>query len=379
MQRLGIKNITHGGQRRTFFIFERATRKFPGDLQLWMQYLDYTRSVKAHKRLGKVFTQVLRLHPTKADLWAIAAKYAVQTEGELGAARSYLQRGLRFCPKDKPLWLEYCRLEMRYISKTAEQLLALGASRTLESQLKVATEVQGIKEGEMALLEQAKTIGSTAADSGDQSALNSMIATPVLNGAIPTAIFDSAMKEFGGDALLAEQFFDVVAEYGHLACCTTILKHVFDHLHRQVPATSSWAICSYKLALVGVETTSSKFPMALRLGLQRLRAAMGQQRRAKTKFQTAQKAAITLLPLVTDSTVDHEVQKVVRTVIKQMYKIMGADMTADVVAILQKQQKLADADYLLKLAIKQDTTNKKLHASFEQQKTLLEARMSLSN
>jgi U3 small nucleolar RNA-associated protein 6 len=372
LQRFGIKNFTHGGQRRTFFIFERATRKFPGDIQLWMQYLDYTRSVKAHKRLGKVFTAVLRLHPTKAELWVVAARYAIQTEGELGAARSYLQRGLRFCPRDKPLWIEYCRLEMRYIEKTAEHLFVLGASRPAEAMNSATSESSEQNAAGLALVEEAQNIGSTitAANPDDKMALDSMATTPVLSGAIPMAIFDSAMKEFDGDAVLAEQFFDTVAEFHHLTCCGTILKHIFQLLQRQVPATSNWALCSYKMPLVGIEPTSSKFPMALRHALQMLRAAMGQQRRAKTKYQTAQKAAIALLPLVTDDTVDHEVKKVVHTVLKQMYKVMGGDMTADVVGNLQAQDKLAEATYLLKLGLKQDAANKQLQARFEQQTAL---------
>jgi len=329
-----------------------------------MQYLDYTKSVKAHKRLGKVFTALLRLHPTKAELWSIAARYAVQTEGELGAARSYLQRGLRFCPKDKPLWLEYCHLEMRYIAKTSEQLFVLGATTPIEPQTLQLQDTSRQDATELTLVEEVSSARSAEASSDDKLALESMAATPVLGGAIPAAIFDSAMKDFDGDAALAEQFFDTVAEFHHLPCCLTILKHIFQFLQRQVPATSNWAVCSFKLPLVGIEPTSSKFPMALRHALQMLRAAMGQQRRAKTKYQTAEKASLVLLPLAIDEIVDHEVQKVVLTVLKQMNKVMGSDRTADVVGVLLQRGRLVEANYLLKLALKQEATNRQLQAKF---------------
>ena len=41
--------------RRIFYIFQRATRKFKGDLGLWVMYIEYMKREKARKLLGKVF------------------------------------------------------------------------------------------------------------------------------------------------------------------------------------------------------------------------------------------------------------------------------------------------------------------------------------
>ncbi|KAG5519911.1 hypothetical protein PMAC_000188 [Pneumocystis sp. 'macacae'] len=43
-----------GGVRRIFFIFERATKKFHGDIDLWFQYIHYAQHEKSTKVLGKI-------------------------------------------------------------------------------------------------------------------------------------------------------------------------------------------------------------------------------------------------------------------------------------------------------------------------------------
>src|SRR3954454_5830774 len=77
VRRLSLKAPAHNGQRRIFFILDRGTRKFPGDIGLWMQSIEYARKQKAHKKLSQIFTNVLRLHPTKPDLWIYAAQFAM--------------------------------------------------------------------------------------------------------------------------------------------------------------------------------------------------------------------------------------------------------------------------------------------------------------
>lgn len=81
VKRLGVKTTNHTGQRRIFFVLDRATRKFRGDIGLWMQYVAYARKQKSNKRVSQILTTVLRLHPTKAELWIYAANYALKRGG----------------------------------------------------------------------------------------------------------------------------------------------------------------------------------------------------------------------------------------------------------------------------------------------------------
>ena len=49
--------------RRIHFIYERATRKFRGDLDLWRRWLAYCRASKSNKQTSKTLTRALQLHP----------------------------------------------------------------------------------------------------------------------------------------------------------------------------------------------------------------------------------------------------------------------------------------------------------------------------
>ncbi|KAF2666705.1 hypothetical protein BT63DRAFT_427134 [Microthyrium microscopicum] len=368
IRRLGVKNFGYNGQRRTFFIFQRATRKHPGDLRLWMQYLDYTRSVRAHKRVGRILTDVLRLHPTEPSLWILAAKYSADDQGEFNAARSYFQRGLRFCPKEKQLWLEHCRLEMRYIAKTMDNIEGLGGNPRVAvsaTSSNGSTSQDGEAIGGNAEIDET----TTPAIRTDKTALETLATTPALTGAIPIAIFDAAMQEFEDDAEFAEQLFDLITGFSHLTCCSKILKHIVHVLGRQVPAPAEWAICSFKLPLVGIETDSPKFPMALRHSLQLLRATIVQQRKTKTRFSIAEKAALALLPLALDDTIDEELQQVISNVLKQTVKIMGSTKAGDLINTLQANKQLVEARMLLKFALKQDFSNQVLRSKYEELET----------
>ena len=128
--RLGVKmdpSTAHKGQRTVFFILDRGTKKFPGDMSLWMQYIDFCKGEGAHKKLSKVFTRLLRLKPTSWGTWVLAAKYYAETQGDMHTARSYLQRGLRFCPREGNLWKEYARFETLYLAKLAARKKLAGS------------------------------------------------------------------------------------------------------------------------------------------------------------------------------------------------------------------------------------------------------------
>src|ERR1700761_1573626 len=134
VKRLGIKSVAHNGKRRIFFVFDRGTRKHPGDIALWVEAIDFAKKQKAYKKLQEMFAQVLRLHPSKSDLWINAALYAVEENGDMTEARSYMQRGLRFCKRSRAMWLEYGRLEMSYIAKIHARRDVLGITASLPIQ-----------------------------------------------------------------------------------------------------------------------------------------------------------------------------------------------------------------------------------------------------
>jgi U3 small nucleolar RNA-associated protein 6 len=365
MQRLGVKNTGYHGPRRTFFIYERATRKFPGDIPLWIQYLDYAWNQKAHKRVGKILTTVLRLHPTNAELWIFAAKYAAERDDNPSAARGYFQRALRFCPKEKRIWIEYVRLEMMFISKIAKNLEDMGISSSESGSLAIS-QSQAMEGNTTDMIELPDDSEQIPMESLDTQALRHIATTPALSGDIPIAIFDAVMKEFDGDALLAEQIFDVIASFFQLTCTQRILKHIVQCLSRQVPATPSGAICAFKLPLVGIEPTSHKFPLALRHGLQLIRASIVQQQQNRDKrLLIAEKAAYIILPFAINKDIDDEIQTVIGSVLSQIVKILGSpEHVLNVVNFLQTKDRLIEADRLLRNSLQQFATSKRLQRKF---------------
>ena len=73
-----------------------------------------------------ILTDALRFHPPSADLWIYAAKYSLDDHADMSQARSYMQRGLRFCKSAKTLWIQYAKLELIYIAKLVARQQILG-------------------------------------------------------------------------------------------------------------------------------------------------------------------------------------------------------------------------------------------------------------
>ncbi|PYH43582.1 snoRNA-binding rRNA-processing protein UTP6 [Aspergillus saccharolyticus JOP 1030-1] len=273
VKRLGIKMAGHTGQRRIFFILDRATRKFHGDLGLWIQYIEYTRKQKAYKKLSNILTDALRLHPTNVDLWIYAAQYQVEEHADMTQSRSYMQRGLRFCKSSKKLWLTYAKLEMIYIAKLVARQRILGLDKPIKASKE---EPLDDMDGDMIRLPTitGEDINPSAENENDvdEAALETLNSTPALSGAIPLAIFETAMKNFSNDDRFGHEFYDMAAEFEDLPCLRKILEHVVDSLQKAKPDSPHTLICYIKLPTAGVHVTSPEFPRAFGTSFGRLTA-----------------------------------------------------------------------------------------------------------
>ncbi|MCJ1389008.1 U3 snoRNP protein [Xylographa bjoerkii] len=270
-KRMGQKVASHAGQKRISFILERATRKFHGDIGLWMQYLDYSKKQKAYKKVAQIFTSVLRLHPTKPELWIYAAKYVMEDQGDMTGARSYMQRGLRFCKQCKELWIEYARLELIYIAKIARRRVILGLDlHAYEQDSHSTLDDHGADHIALPAITAEDIYPSLSTDdSMNQNALRTLCKTPVLTGAIPIAIFDAAMEYFK-DVSLGERFYNVAIGF-NIGCIGRVSKHIADTLKSLDPNCPASISCFLRQPLVGVQTSSSEFPTILGFVLKQLR------------------------------------------------------------------------------------------------------------
>lgn len=275
VKRLGIRSAGFNGQRRIFFVLDRAVRKFHGDISLWVQYIEYARKQKAHKKLSMIFTDALRLHPTSTELWVYAAKHVLDDHGDMTQARSYMQRGLRFCKSSRAIWIQYAKLELIYIAKLVARQKILGLDE--ESQKPKQVEGPGLDDHDADMIAlpsiTAEDIDPTTGEDEevDQVALQNLNSTPALTGAIPLTIFDTASKNFNHDDRFDQEFFDMVWEFQDAPCLLKLLEHVLEIMQANKPTSPRTQICYIKLPTAGIPVTSAEFPRALGGSLARLR------------------------------------------------------------------------------------------------------------
>ncbi|KAF9889178.1 U3 snoRNP protein [Aspergillus nanangensis] len=273
VKRLGIRSAGYSGQRRIFFVLDRATRKFHGDIGLWVQYIEYAREQKSFRKLSTIFTDALRLHPANAELWAYAAQYALEDHADMTLARSYMQRGLRFCKSARSLWMQYAKLELIYITKLVARRRILGLDAPPEAP---RTAPEEALDGDADMIALPKITGedinpSTGdKDGNDEVALQNLDSTPALSGAIPLAIFDTAMKNFSQDDKFGHEFYDMVFEFEEVPCLRKILEHILEALQEAQPASPHTQICYIKLPTAGIQVASPEFPRALGASLVRM-------------------------------------------------------------------------------------------------------------
>ncbi|KAL8785919.1 MAG: hypothetical protein Q9213_003068 [Squamulea squamosa] len=276
-KRLGIKTTSYNGQRRIFFVLDRATRKFHGDTALWMLYLSFARKQKANKKVAQIITSMLRLQPTNPDLWLYAANYAWEERADVTEARGYMQRGLRFCSNSKGLWSEYLKLEMIYIAKISARRRILGLNSNSLQRVSIQDD-EGFGQDPITLPPTiSEEIGSefTLAESiHPMMTVGSDTSTQALAGAIPIAIFDAAMKKFPEDPKFGAQLFDCVAAFHEIGCTKRILQHMVHFLMIATSTDAAILKCFIHEPLVGVTAASTLLPQALAEVVDRFQLAM---------------------------------------------------------------------------------------------------------
>ncbi|KAK6169354.1 hypothetical protein SNE40_020425 [Patella caerulea] len=121
-KQLNLENVI---KERINKLFRMATYRFQEDLKLWMSHIAFCESKDDVVRVGKIFTRMLQVHNKKPEIWILAAKWEFENKNAENA-RATLQRGLRFNPDSKKLWLEYYRMELLYTDKMQKRKKILG-------------------------------------------------------------------------------------------------------------------------------------------------------------------------------------------------------------------------------------------------------------
>lgn len=361
IKRLGVR-YKGSGQRAIYAVYSRGTRKFSGDLALWMQYIEFARQDKAYKRLNEIITAVVRLHPTKAELWIYAAHYFMDSQADITNARSYMQRGLRFCKTSELMWLEYAKLETIYVAKIAGRRRILGLDQD-------RTRKQDDGDDMIALPEvTAEDVNPSLrkADGVDDVALQNLASAPVLTGAIPIAVFDSAMKQFDSAPALAEDFFSMFAEFDQVPCIQNILEHVLSHLESTSPKAVETYTCRARLGLFALHPISAMFPSALGKVLEQLSSAIGQHPEFTGRIsEVAVQQMVSFLLIDGAEDMDPAIQKVLHSRLRKYARLLdensgNGEAMARLVERLQHQGKKSHAQFLAQWSLKQWPANVQL-------------------
>ncbi|XP_021369780.1 U3 small nucleolar RNA-associated protein 6 homolog, partial [Mizuhopecten yessoensis] len=109
--------IDNAISQRIHKLFRLATYRFQEDVKLWLSHIHFSKTRKEKTTVSKLFTRMLQVHNRKSDLWISAAKWEFEENMNHENARHMLQKGLRFNPSSKQLWLEYYRMELLFAEK----------------------------------------------------------------------------------------------------------------------------------------------------------------------------------------------------------------------------------------------------------------------
>ncbi|KAI8840354.1 U3 small nucleolar RNA-associated protein 6-domain-containing protein [Chytriomyces cf. hyalinus JEL632] len=118
---LGFTLSDYSLTRRVNALYQKALKKFAGDVELWVLYFDWAKSMGSSAVLGRSFARAIQLHPTNPSMYILAAQYEFQDNNNMTSARVLMQRGLRFNKEAKSLWHEYLKLELLWTEKIKER------------------------------------------------------------------------------------------------------------------------------------------------------------------------------------------------------------------------------------------------------------------
>lgn len=230
------------GPRRIFFIFERALRRFQGDVDLWLQYIDYAKRQKSDKVLGRAYASMLQFHPTRPDLWSMAAKHEMDWNGNMAAARALMQRGLRLNKSSSQLWVNYFEIELEYLEKIYQRRKLLKLDQTAQ-EVQEEEQITGFEEGDSIQVPEMEMETNDQASAAllkdvELSTLSTARDNPALRGGIPKAILRAATATKTDSAHLPLLLHDCITQHDSLPCYQELLDSIHDFLDHESASTS---------------------------------------------------------------------------------------------------------------------------------------------
>ncbi|KAJ3073211.1 U3 snoRNP protein [Podochytrium sp. JEL0797] len=276
-------------------LYQKALRKFGGDIDLWVQYFAWAQGMGASVALGRNFARAIQLHPTNPSMYILAAQYEFLNNKNMTSARVLMQRGLRMNKESTNLWHEYFKLELLWVEKIKERRrilfgdAALGLTpMAVEDAEAVAAPKRRLDEnddeeeeggdtgvhleqdasnGVKATLDIDPTIQVSNEEAAQDPALTmgkklSSVQQAMIELAIPKAIYKNAITEIPTDLEFRIGFLKLYQAFG------SDTKYAQEEVYDSLTADFGWdplaAGVLAEKALVGVDVKDSQFPAALK-------------------------------------------------------------------------------------------------------------------
>lgn len=190
------------GPNHIMYIFERATNKFPQSMEVWSQYLKYSRRQNDLRSVYEVYSRLLSLQPRNVDVWLSGAKWEFESNKNVAGARTLFKRCLRFNNEEPRVWEEFIKFELNYLSKLLirRKLFNLISEKDQIDDL----EKNEVKNDEFKLNgEESKEDLSLEMNNLPEfnvSTLGSIEDNPVLKGQLITTLYDVAIETLTKEA-----------------------------------------------------------------------------------------------------------------------------------------------------------------------------------
>ncbi|ORZ03431.1 U3 small nucleolar RNA-associated protein 6-domain-containing protein [Syncephalastrum racemosum] len=222
--------------RRIGHLLKRATNKFRGDVNLWLQYIKFAQDTGANQLLNGIFATAIQFHPSNAKLWVLAASWEYEKNVNIAAARTLMQRGLRMNPNDETLWHEYFRLELMYIEKIKLRRKVLGVDSKSLAENEEKMQVDGEENqddmikvpeltGEDMQNETVDKVSKETAEALDENM------NPILQGLLAKIVYDNAIKAIPDSLPFRTAFVDI---YRLFTDTEAGCEHVYETIQRDL-------------------------------------------------------------------------------------------------------------------------------------------------
>ncbi|KAI8810664.1 hypothetical protein BJ742DRAFT_171015 [Cladochytrium replicatum] len=225
-------------------LYSKALRKFPGDVDLWLQFFAWAETCKNMKTTSRFLIKAIQSHPRKPVFWIKAAKIEFERNNNMNAARTLLIRALRINKDSAKIYLEYFKLELLYVDRLLERRKILFKEQeTKRAAEKASEETEDVPapvevpnlpgEAGSSRMEQDPEIQASLKQSTSGNAASEKKLTDLV---LPRVVYKNAIKAIPDDLDFRLKFLAFYTEFGYDSDNTAV-QEFYGSLTRDFPST----------------------------------------------------------------------------------------------------------------------------------------------